>query len=71
MSDTPGLSYRDAGVDLDAADRAKESLKTLVSSTRDAHTLSEMGTAALSPSRAVAPAACRALSGSVEAMTIN
>ena len=43
MSDTPGLSYRDAGVDLDAADRAKESLKTLVSSTRDAHTLSEMG----------------------------
>jgi phosphoribosylformylglycinamidine cyclo-ligase len=38
-----GLSYRDAGVDLDAADRAKARLKDLVSATRDANTLSEMG----------------------------
>ena len=41
--DGPGLSYRDAGVDLDAADRAKERLRTLVSATRDEHTLSELG----------------------------
>jgi phosphoribosylformylglycinamidine cyclo-ligase len=38
-----GLSYRDAGVDLDAAVRAKEGLADLVASTRDAHTLSELG----------------------------
>jgi phosphoribosylformylglycinamidine cyclo-ligase len=41
MSD--GLSYRDAGVDLDVAERAKEGLKALVASTRDEHTLSELG----------------------------
>jgi phosphoribosylformylglycinamidine cyclo-ligase len=41
MSD--GLSYRDAGVDLDAGDRAKEGLRELVASTRDEHTLSELG----------------------------
>ena len=41
MSD--GLSYRDAGVDLDAAVRAKERLRELVASTRDANTLSELG----------------------------
>jgi phosphoribosylformylglycinamidine cyclo-ligase len=38
-----GLSYRNAGVDLDAADRAKERLKSLVASTRDRYTLSELG----------------------------
>jgi phosphoribosylformylglycinamidine cyclo-ligase len=38
-----GLSYRDAGVDLDAAERAKEGLAALVASTRDVHTLSELG----------------------------
>jgi len=38
-----GMSYRDAGVDLDAAERAKERLKALVASTRDAYTLSELG----------------------------
>jgi phosphoribosylformylglycinamidine cyclo-ligase len=38
-----GLSYRDAGVDLDAAERAKERLRELVASTRDEHTLSELG----------------------------
>jgi len=38
-----GLSYRDAGVDLDAAERAKEGLADLVASTRDRHTLSELG----------------------------
>jgi len=36
-------SYRAAGVDLDAADRAKDRLKGLVSSTRDGNTLSELG----------------------------
>ncbi|MDH3207100.1 MAG: phosphoribosylformylglycinamidine cyclo-ligase [Gemmatimonadota bacterium] len=41
MSD--GLSYRDAGVDLDVAERAKARLKSLVESTRDEHTLSELG----------------------------
>ncbi len=41
MSD--GLSYRDAGVDLDAAVRAKERLRELVASTRDEHTLSDLG----------------------------
>ena len=38
-----GLSYRDAGVDLEAAERAKERLKELVARTRDENTLSEMG----------------------------
>jgi len=38
-----GLSYRDAGVDLDAAERAKLRLKTLVAATRDEYTLSELG----------------------------
>jgi phosphoribosylformylglycinamidine cyclo-ligase len=38
-----GLSYRDAGVDLDAAERAKARLKELVASTRDRYTLSELG----------------------------
>ena len=38
-----GLSYRDSGVDLDAAERAKEGLKALVASTRDRFTLSELG----------------------------
>jgi phosphoribosylformylglycinamidine cyclo-ligase len=42
MSD--GLSYRDAGVDLEVAERAKERLKALVASTRDENTLSELGT---------------------------
>jgi phosphoribosylformylglycinamidine cyclo-ligase len=37
------MSYRAAGVDLDAAERAKERLKELVASTRDAYTLSELG----------------------------
>jgi phosphoribosylformylglycinamidine cyclo-ligase len=43
MPEADGLSYRSAGVDLDAAERAKGALKTLVSRTRDANTLSEMG----------------------------
>jgi phosphoribosylformylglycinamidine cyclo-ligase len=38
-----GWSYRDAGVDLDAAERAKDALKDLVARTRDAHTLSGLG----------------------------
>lgn len=37
------LSYRDAGVDLEAAERAKKGLKDLVASTRDRFTLSEFG----------------------------
>jgi len=37
------LSYRDAGVDLDAADRAKVGLTELVASTADRFTLSELG----------------------------
>jgi phosphoribosylformylglycinamidine cyclo-ligase len=37
------LDYRATGVDLDAAERTKEGLKALVESTRDVHTLSEMG----------------------------
>jgi phosphoribosylformylglycinamidine cyclo-ligase len=36
-------SYRDAGVDLDAAERAKMRLKDLVASTRDENTLSDLG----------------------------
>jgi phosphoribosylformylglycinamidine cyclo-ligase len=38
-----GLSYREAGVDLDAANRTKTRLAELVASTRDANTLSELG----------------------------
>jgi phosphoribosylformylglycinamidine cyclo-ligase len=38
-----GLSYSDAGVDLDAAERTKEGLRELVASTRDRFTLSELG----------------------------
>lgn len=43
MSEQGGLSYQAAGVDLDAADRAKGALKELVARTRDENTLSEMG----------------------------
>ncbi len=43
MPEADGLSYRAAGVDLEAADRAKRALKDLVASTRDENTLSEMG----------------------------
>ncbi len=43
MSETTGLDYRAAGVDLDAAERAKERLKSLVAGTRDDNTLSELG----------------------------
>jgi phosphoribosylformylglycinamidine cyclo-ligase len=43
MPEPQGLSYRDAGVDLEKADRAKAALKALVARTRDRHTLSEMG----------------------------
>lgn len=43
MGTSSGLSYRDAGVDLDVADRAKAALKDLVARTRDHRTLSEMG----------------------------
>jgi phosphoribosylformylglycinamidine cyclo-ligase len=38
-----GLSYRDAGVDLDAAERAKLRLADLLASTRDENTLSGLG----------------------------
>ena len=41
--DSPKLDYRAAGVDLDAADRAKKAIKSLVASTHDRHTLSGMG----------------------------
>ena len=43
MSEAQGLRYADTGVDLDAAERAKQGIKSLVSSTRDANTLSELG----------------------------
>lgn len=44
MSDrAPGLNYRAAGVDLDAADHAKQAIKSLVASTHDRHTLSGIG----------------------------
>ena len=44
MSDhAAGLDYRSAGVDLDAADRAKRAIKSLVASTHNRHTLSGMG----------------------------
>jgi phosphoribosylformylglycinamidine cyclo-ligase len=38
-----GLSYRDAGVDIDAANRAKRGIASLVASTRTAGTISELG----------------------------
>src|SRR6185369_12218886 len=38
-----GITYADSGVDLDAAERAKTRLKSLVASTRDENTLSELG----------------------------
>ncbi len=44
MSEVDGLSYRAAGVDLEVAGRAKAALKQLVADTRDANTLSELGT---------------------------
>ena len=43
MPEPTALDYRSAGVDLDAAERAKEGLKSLVNSTRDEHTLSALG----------------------------
>jgi phosphoribosylformylglycinamidine cyclo-ligase len=43
MADPSALDYRSAGVDLDAAERAKEGLKALVASTRDENTLSALG----------------------------
>jgi len=43
VPESSGLDYRSAGVDLDAAERAKEGLKSLVASTRDEHTLSALG----------------------------
>jgi phosphoribosylformylglycinamidine cyclo-ligase len=43
MPEAEGLSYRSAGVDLEAAEKAKGALKDLVARTRDEHTLSEMG----------------------------
>jgi len=43
MPEAEGLSYRTAGVDLEAAERAKGALKELVARTRDENTLSEMG----------------------------
>ena len=43
MDDRAGIDYRSAGVDLDAAERAKGRFRELVASTRDAHTLSELG----------------------------
>ncbi len=39
----PSLSYRDAGVDIEAADRAKRSIRALIASTATEGTLSEIG----------------------------
>jgi phosphoribosylformylglycinamidine cyclo-ligase len=39
----PPLDYRSAGVDLDRGDRAKEGLRELLGSTKDANTLSDLG----------------------------
>jgi phosphoribosylformylglycinamidine cyclo-ligase len=39
-----GLSYRDAGVDIDAANRAKRGIASLLASTRTPGTISELGT---------------------------
>jgi phosphoribosylformylglycinamidine cyclo-ligase len=43
VSDAPGLSYRDAGVDIDAAHVAMRGVAALVRSTATADTLSELG----------------------------
>jgi phosphoribosylformylglycinamidine cyclo-ligase len=43
MRENERLSYRAAGVDLEAAERAKAGIKELVAATRDQHTLSELG----------------------------
>jgi len=43
MAEPGALDYRSAGVDLDAAQRVMEGLKSLVASTRDEHTLSALG----------------------------
>ena len=43
MAERGALDYRSAGVDLDAAQRVMEGLKSLVASTRDEHTLSALG----------------------------
>ncbi len=37
------MDYRSAGVDLEAAERAKEGIRSLLERTRDAHTLSSLG----------------------------
>ncbi|MCA9737489.1 MAG: phosphoribosylformylglycinamidine cyclo-ligase, partial [Gemmatimonadetes bacterium] len=42
-SETGGVDYRATGVDLDAAERAKEGLRELIARTRDTNTLSELG----------------------------
>ncbi|MDE0807248.1 MAG: phosphoribosylformylglycinamidine cyclo-ligase [Longimicrobiales bacterium] len=43
MSEENGVDYRSSGVDLDAAERVKEQLGKLVTSTQDEHTLSPFG----------------------------
>jgi phosphoribosylformylglycinamidine cyclo-ligase len=43
VSDAAGLSYRDAGVDIDAAHRANRGIAALLRSTATADTLSELG----------------------------
>jgi len=43
MSEQNGVDYRSSGVDLDAAERVKEQLGDLVTSTQDEHTLSSFG----------------------------
>ena len=43
MADANALDYRSAGVDLDAAERVMEGLKSLMASTRDENTLSALG----------------------------
>ena len=43
MAEPGALDYRSAGVDLDAAERVVEGLKSLVAATRDEHTLSALG----------------------------
>lgn len=40
---TDSLTYKDTGVDLDAAERAKQSIKSLLADTVDGNTLSELG----------------------------
>jgi phosphoribosylformylglycinamidine cyclo-ligase len=43
MSEGGGLSYRDSGVDIDAANRAMQGIGAMVRSTRTADTLSDIG----------------------------